>query len=88
MGVNPVYVLEGSAPELKYKTIAARNALQFKGKKPKTEKTRKCKDRSHFNYTLRLCEELLKYMGITCVKGKGEAEAMCAYLNEKKVRQK
>ncbi|KAK9736855.1 XPG I-region [Popillia japonica] len=84
LGVNPVYVLEGSAPELKYKTIAARNALQFKGKKPKTEKTRKCKDRSHFNYTLRLCEELLKYMGITCVKGKGEAEAMCAYLNEKK----
>ncbi|GJQ76602.1 hypothetical protein Trydic_g15465 [Trypoxylus dichotomus] len=84
LGVNPVYVLEGNAPELKYKTIAARNALQFKGKQAKTERTKKCKDRSHFNYTLKLCEEMLNYIGIVCIKGKGEAEAMCAYLDEKK----
>ncbi|CAH0549653.1 unnamed protein product [Brassicogethes aeneus] len=30
MEVYPVFVLEGKAPELKYETIAARNAIQFK----------------------------------------------------------
>jgi len=25
---------------------------------------------------------MLRYMGIVCVQGHGEAEAMCAYLNE------
>lgn len=31
MEIQPVFVLEGKAPELKYETIAARNAIQFKG---------------------------------------------------------
>ncbi|XP_044261035.1 flap endonuclease GEN [Tribolium madens] len=80
MDVNVVFVLEGHAPELKYKTIAARNALQFKGAKPKTEV--KTKDRSRFNFTLKRCEEMLNLLGIACVKGEGEAEALCAHLNE------
>nr|XP_022904631.1 flap endonuclease GEN isoform X1 [Onthophagus taurus] len=83
LGVNPVFVLDGKAPTLKYKTIASRNALQFKGAKPKSDSdTRKCKDRSRFNYTLKQCEEMLQFMGIACVKGNGEAEALCAHLNE------
>jgi flap endonuclease GEN len=82
MDVHVVFVLEGRAPELKYKTIAARNAVQFKGAKPKTDTVKVGKDRSRFNHTLKQCEEMLKLMGIACVKGEGEAEALCAYLNE------
>lgn len=82
MDVNVVFVLEGRAPELKYKTIAARNALQFKGAKPKTDGVKTGKDRSRFNHTLKLCQDMLNLMGIACVKGEGEAEALCAHLNE------
>nr|XP_008196114.1 PREDICTED: flap endonuclease GEN isoform X2 [Tribolium castaneum] len=80
MDVNVVFVLEGRAPELKYKTIAARNALQFKGAKPKNGA--KTKDRSRFNHTLKRCEEMLSLLGLACVTGEGEAEALCAQLNE------
>ncbi|KAK4878479.1 hypothetical protein RN001_010985 [Aquatica leii] len=79
MQVNPVFVLEGKAPQLKLGTIASRNAIQFKDTKskhnPKTV-------RSRFNTVLRSCEEMLQCMGIACVKGTGEAESLCAYLNE------
>ncbi|RZC40192.1 flap endonuclease GEN [Asbolus verrucosus] len=85
MDVSLVFVLEGKAPELKYKTIASRNAVQFKGAKPKKDGVKTGKDRSRFNHTLKQCEEMLKLMGIACVKGEGEAEAMCAYLNEQEL---
>lgn len=85
IGTKPVFVLEGKAPKLKYDTIAARNAIQFKGAKPRNTETQGGKDRSRFNFTLKKCEEMLKYMGLACVQGNGEAEAMCAYLNEDNV---
>lgn len=81
MEVNPVFVLEGEAPTLKYDTIAARNAIQFKGKAPKKEGVKTGKDRTRFHFTLRQCREMLQYMGLACLEGNGEAEAMCAYLN-------
>ncbi|XP_066257695.1 flap endonuclease GEN [Euwallacea similis] len=82
MDVSPVFVLEGKAPELKYDTISARNAVQFKGAKAKTAGVKTGKDRSRFHFVLKQCEEMLNYMGLACVKGKGEAESFCAYLNE------
>ncbi|KAJ8916059.1 hypothetical protein NQ315_010927 [Exocentrus adspersus] len=82
MEVNPVFVLEGKAPEMKYQTIAARNEIQFKGAKPKTDKVKTGKDRTRFHFVLRQCEEMLGYMGIACIKGEGEAESLCAYLND------
>lgn len=85
MDVTPVFVLEGKAPELKYGTISARNAIQFKGAKPKTDKVKTGKDRTRFHYILKSCEEMLNYMGIACIKGQGEAESMCAYLNDEGV---
>ncbi|KAF2896567.1 hypothetical protein ILUMI_09617 [Ignelater luminosus] len=85
MKVNPVFVLEGKAPELKYDTIAARNEIQFKGAKPKKDTIRTGKDRSRFNFVLQRCEEMLSIMGLACITGKGEAEALCAYLNEDKL---
>ncbi|KAL3272004.1 hypothetical protein HHI36_022472 [Cryptolaemus montrouzieri] len=49
MEVYPIFVLEGKAPELKYDTIAARNAIQFKGAKPKTDGVKTGKDRTRFH---------------------------------------
>ncbi|GLV36920.1 XPG-like endonuclease [Carabus blaptoides fortunei] len=81
MEVVPVFVLEGKAPTLKYQTIADRNAIQFKGAKPKSDKVTTGKDRTRFHFVLKQCEEMLRYMGLACITGMGEAESMCAYLN-------
>lgn len=86
MNVRPVFVLEGRAPELKYDTIAERNAIQFKGSRPKTDAVKTGKDRSRFHFVLKQCEEMLKLLGLACVRGEGEAESLCAYLNEDGVR--
>lgn len=82
MEVQPVFVLEGKAPELKFDTIAARNAIQFKGARPKKDGIKTGKDRTRFHFVLKLCEEMLGYIGLACIKGNGEAESLCAYLNE------
>lgn len=78
-GIIPVFVLEGKAPTLKHKTIAKRNDIRagFQAKK-----TNHRGGRTNFNRILTECKELLRCMGIACVQGEGEAEAMCAYLNE------
>lgn len=74
--------MEGKAPELKYDKIAERNALQFKGVRPKTVGVKTGKDRSRFHFILKQCEEMLSLMGLVCIRGEGEAESLCAYLNE------
>ncbi|CAH1129595.1 unnamed protein product [Ceutorhynchus assimilis] len=86
MDVNPVFVLEGAAPELKYDTILARNAIQFKGARPKTDGVKTGKGRTRFHFVLKQCEEMLRYMGLACITGNGEAESLCAYLNEDGVK--
>ncbi|KAK9892522.1 hypothetical protein WA026_020507 [Henosepilachna vigintioctopunctata] len=82
MDVYPIFVLEGKAPQLKYDTITARNAIQFKGAKPKTDSVKTGKDRTRFNFVLKQCQEMLNYMGLACLTGLGEAESLCAYLNQ------
>ncbi|KAJ2946344.1 hypothetical protein O0L34_g12381 [Tuta absoluta] len=84
--ISPVFVLEGDAPELKRDVMASRNAVQFRGAAPRSENaTNKKPDvaRKRFKGVLKECENLLKSMGVRCVKGSGEAEATCAQLNEK-----
>lgn len=83
--ISPVFVLEGTAPSLKHKTIAKRNEIR---NGPSEKKTNRKGGRGHLNRILKECEEMLKYMGITCVRGHGEAEAMCAYLNAEGVNKK
>ncbi|XP_053600966.1 flap endonuclease GEN isoform X2 [Plodia interpunctella] len=64
--------------------MAARNAIQFRGAAPKSDSAsnkRPDVGRKRFKGVLKECETLLKYMGVRCVKGKGEAEATCAQLN-------
>uniref|UniRef100_A0A1B0CN71 Putative flap endonuclease gen n=1 Tax=Lutzomyia longipalpis TaxID=7200 RepID=A0A1B0CN71_LUTLO len=80
--VTPVFVLEGDAPEVKYDEIARRNDIQFRGGAPKkTQRKDKNKGRTRFNGVLKLCENLLRTMGLECVQAPGEAEAFCAHLN-------
>lgn len=78
-GIFPVFVLEGEAPTLKHKTIARRNDIRSGFQEKKT--ARKV-GRTQFNRILNECKQLLRYMGITCIQSNGEAEALCAYLNE------
>lgn len=35
--INPIFVLEGDAPELKRDVMAARNAIQFRGAAPRSD---------------------------------------------------
>uniref|UniRef100_A0A2A4JQE6 XPG-I domain-containing protein n=1 Tax=Heliothis virescens TaxID=7102 RepID=A0A2A4JQE6_HELVI len=83
--INPIFVLEGDAPELKRDVMAARNAIQFKGAAPRSEaavnKKKPDVARKRFKNVLKECESLLKTLGVRCVKGHGEAEATCAQLN-------
>ncbi|CAL7945674.1 unnamed protein product [Xylocopa violacea] len=78
-GISPVFVLEGKAPTLKHNTIAKRNNIRSGFRERKTARKG---GRSQFNRILNECKEMLLYMGLACVQGHGEAEAMCAYLNE------
>lgn len=71
--------MEGKAPALKHKTIARRNDVRGGFQERKTTKKG---GRTQFNRVLKECTELLKCMGVACVQSHGEAEAMCAYLNE------
>ncbi|KAL0895644.1 hypothetical protein ABMA27_011725 [Loxostege sticticalis] len=83
--INPIFVLEGDAPDLKRDVMAARNAIQFRGAAPRSEAAVKNKRpdvaRKRFRNVLKECESLLKCMGVRCIKGRGEAEATCAQLN-------
>jgi len=78
-GISPVFVLEGKPPILKHKTIARRNDVRSRFQERKTAKRG---GRTQFNRVLNECKELLRCMGVACIQSCGEAEAMCAYLNE------
>lgn len=90
--MTPVFVLEGDAPPLKYGVICKRNAIQFRGARPRNDTNTQMstkqlpkkpqQGRSRFNYVLKQCEDLLLSMGLQCVQGPGEAEAFCAYMNQ------
>ncbi|XP_054557332.1 flap endonuclease GEN homolog 1 isoform X2 [Talpa occidentalis] len=78
MDVKLVFVMEGEPPKLKADVISKRNQMRY-GSSGKTwsQKT----GRSHFKAILKECLEMLECLGIPWVQAAGEAEAMCAYLN-------
>lgn len=88
-------MLEGVAPRLKSQVIEKRNEIQFRGVKPKeksathnvkeNQSSKGDKGRTRFNHVLKQCENLLRAMGVQCVQAPGEAEAYCAFLNNKGV---
>ncbi|KFV42528.1 Flap endonuclease GEN 1, partial [Gavia stellata] len=80
MGINLVFVMEGEAPKLKADTMSKRNEMRY-GPSKKVGATRT--GRSLFKAILKECLQLLECLGVPWVQAAGEAEAMCAYLNEK-----
>ncbi|XP_051881296.1 flap endonuclease GEN homolog 1 isoform X2 [Pristis pectinata] len=81
MDVRLVFVAEGVAPKLKADTMSKRNEIRRGGSRKPGNCTVRT-GRSHFKSVLRECCELLDYLGNPWVCAAGEAEAMCAYLNE------
>lgn len=80
-GINPVFVLEGKAPELKHDVIRERNKARKDTNHRSQRKPGKGGRGNLFKATAKQCEIMLKLMGLTCVQAEGEAEAMCAYLD-------
>ena len=72
LGVKPIFVMDGSASELKRDTL---NARREDGKEVKSL------GRSRLKAVMNECRFLLSAMGITCVQSVGEGEALCAKLN-------
>lgn len=77
LGVKPVFVLEGDAPELKAATMQKRMGKGEEGSQKAGSFTR-----ARLKGLQKQCVDLLSHMGIACVRGPGEAEAFCAHLNE------
>lgn len=79
LDILPVVVLDGSCPEVKSATVAARNKQAWggggQGQSPKRQQRR------HFTGVLRDCQRLLQSLGVPCVTAPGEAEQYCAALN-------
>ncbi|XP_034233353.1 flap endonuclease GEN [Thrips palmi] len=80
LGAKPVFVLEGDAPDLKLNVMSQRNAARGLKKSTKTSGKR-----SRYKGIQKKCQEMLKCMGVHCVQSAGEAEALCAILNERGV---
>ncbi|GFY40633.1 flap endonuclease GEN homolog 1 [Trichonephila inaurata madagascariensis] len=76
-GAHPIFILEGKVPELKQATIKERNhhASSSNGNV----------SRSLFDRILNQCQDLLKCLGVPCIKSSGEAEALCAFFFAKGV---
>ncbi|ESO10089.1 hypothetical protein HELRODRAFT_167939 [Helobdella robusta] len=76
IGIIPLIVIEGIPPNLKQQVM--------KNRLGQPDKIGSIK-RSHFNALHRECCQLLECMGLPYVQAAGEAEAMCAYLNQEGV---
>ncbi|XP_039287665.1 flap endonuclease GEN isoform X2 [Nilaparvata lugens] len=76
---KPIFVLDGDAPELKHKTIIAR--IQARG--GRTGEKTATGSRSRLKALQNQCKQLLTIMGVPWVQAPGEAEAYCAWLNQK-----
>ncbi|MFC2162805.1 flap endonuclease-1 [Candidatus Altiarchaeota archaeon] len=90
MGIKPIYVFDGQAPELKRKTLRARRQAKEKA----TEQMKKAREEGRmedaFKYakrTSRLTKDmiaesktLLELMGIPVIQAPSEGEAQCVHL--------
>ncbi|XP_072182130.1 uncharacterized protein [Diadema setosum] len=85
LGVQLVFVIDGTPPELKWEEVSRRVQARHHGRKVGGARGRgngrKGPSRSHFKGWLNECQEMLELMGVPCVQSQGEAEAMCALLD-------
>lgn len=86
-GIDPVYVLEGQAPELKACVMKKRQENRYGPSQSTQTNSVKTKDsaatsRSRYKHVQKECKELLDALGVTTIESKGEAEAACAGLDQ------
>ncbi|XP_070576834.1 flap endonuclease GEN homolog 1-like [Ptychodera flava] len=84
LNIKLVFVIEGSAPAVKWDTMATRASITSRsGGEPRERKKHFSKtNRSHFKSYLDDCCNLLDVMGVPYIQSAGEAEALCATLNK------
>ncbi|CAG5077710.1 Similar to Gen: Flap endonuclease GEN (Drosophila pseudoobscura pseudoobscura) [Cotesia congregata] len=83
-GINPVFVLEGTAPVLKHDVIRERSQMRNKKKTETKKDNQRSNGRGYmFNRTVNDCKMMLNLMGLTCVKAHGEAEAINFTITDK-----
>ncbi len=89
LNIKPIFVLDGTvAPELKKETLTMRKkaqasqASQSSNTENATAEVKNC-TRGRLNRLMGECKALLNAMGVPHVRSTGEAEALCAEMNEK-----
>lgn len=83
-GIDPVYVLEGQAPELKAQTMKKRQEARYgvsQQSSANPKETSSAPSRSRYKHIQKECKDLLDSLGVATIESKGEAEAACAGLN-------
>ncbi|KAK4021153.1 flap endonuclease GEN homolog 1 [Daphnia magna] len=84
-GIDPIYVLEGKAPELKGKVMKKRQEARFGSCQTiasgSASTTQNSTGRCRYKFIQQECKELLTALGVITITSMGEAEAACAGLN-------
>lgn len=81
--VKLVFVMDGRPPELKLEAIRKRNEIQTGGGKIFGSGSASARriEGSEFSKCVNECCNLLKLLGVPCIRSEGEAETLCAFLN-------
>lgn len=80
-GIKLVFVLEGTAPEVKEETLSQRNQARG-GEGSKSSGGMLMRQRGGLQAISSQCRELLDALGLPCVQSAGEAEGTCAFLDK------
>uniref|UniRef100_A0A224YXC0 Flap endonuclease GEN homolog 1 n=1 Tax=Rhipicephalus zambeziensis TaxID=60191 RepID=A0A224YXC0_9ACAR len=80
-GIKLVFVLEGTAPEVKEETLSQRNQARG-GEGSKSSGGMLMRRRGGLQAISSQCRELLDALGLPCVQSAGEAEGTCAFLDK------
>lgn len=80
LGIRPVFILDGHAPDLKRETMTQRKAAQVGVSTQEVEV--KSLSRNRLKAVMNECKFLLSALGVQCLQAQGEGEALCARLNE------
>ncbi|KAL5007748.1 hypothetical protein ScPMuIL_016554 [Solemya velum] len=82
LGVKLVFVVEGEAPELKWEAMWKRQQARFPGQPAGRGRGQGKASRRNFKSCLKECCQMLDILGVPHIQSRGEAEALCAALDE------
>ena len=83
LDIHPIFVLDGSAPEMKREVMKARRSGGKASQTQSQTQTEKivCMNRKGLKSSQNECLTLIRALGLEHATSQGEAEAMCAQLN-------